>query len=45
MAAYKAPRFVKIVPESEIPMEMTLKVLKKDLKAKYLQQFESKIKE
>jgi len=45
MAHYKAPRLVKIVPESEIPMGMTLKVLKREIKAKFLPEFASRIKE
>ena len=35
MANYKAPRAIKIVDESDIPMGMTMKVLKKDLRVKY----------
>lgn len=45
MAAYKAPRMVKIIPESEIPMGMTLKVLKRELKQRYEQEFVSRLKE
>ncbi len=44
MAHYKAPRLVKIIPESEIPMGMTLKVLKRELKSKYLSEFSGRIK-
>jgi len=43
MANYKAPRSVKIVEEKDIPMGMTLKVLKKDLRVKYKDEFASRI--
>jgi len=43
MANYKAPRAVKIIPESEIPMGMTMKVLKKDLRLKYREEFQQRI--
>jgi len=43
MADYKAPRAIKIIPEAEIPLGMTLKVLKKDLRLKYQDEFAAKI--
>jgi len=39
MAFYKAPRAVKIVDEEEIPLGMTMKILKRELKEKYKDYF------
>lgn len=35
IASYKAPRIVKIIPISEMPYGMTLKIMKKDLRARF----------
>jgi acyl-CoA synthetase (AMP-forming)/AMP-acid ligase II len=43
MADYKAPRAVLIIPEAEIPMGMTMKVLKKDLRVKYQPELQARM--
>ena len=42
LAAYRAPREVKIIPAADMPYGMTLKVLKKDLKARYVSEYEKR---
>ena len=35
IATYKAPRIVRIIPWSEMPYGVTLKIMKKDLRARF----------
>jgi acyl-CoA synthetase (AMP-forming)/AMP-acid ligase II len=42
LAAYRAPREIKIIPAADMPYGMTLKVLKKDLKARYAPEYEKR---
>jgi len=35
IATYKAPRIVKIIPWSEMPYGVTLKIMKKDLRTRF----------
>ncbi len=35
IATYKAPRIVKIIPLSEMPFGVTLKIMKKDLRDRF----------
>jgi len=42
LAAYRAPREVKIIPAADMPYGMTLKVLKQDLKARYAPEYEKR---
>jgi acyl-CoA synthetase (AMP-forming)/AMP-acid ligase II len=42
IAAYKAPREIKIIPAADMPYGMTLKVLKKDLKARYIEEYRNR---
>jgi len=39
IASYKAPRFVRIIPIEEMPYGMTLKIMKKDLRERFVKEF------
>lgn len=39
IASYKAPRLVRIIPIEEMPYGMTLKIMKKDLRARFEEEF------
>ncbi len=39
LARYRAPRHVKIIPASEMPYGMTLKILKRKLRDRYLEEY------
>lgn len=42
IAAYRCPRDVKIIPAADMPYGMTMKVLKKNLKERYSQEYQSR---
>jgi len=45
LARYRAPRDVKIIPASEMPYGMTLKILKRKLRDRYLDEYTKKFAE
>jgi len=45
LARYRAPRDVKIIPASEMPYGMTLKILKRKLRDRYLDEYTKKFEE
>jgi long-chain acyl-CoA synthetase len=45
IAYYKAPRDIKIIPASEMPYGMTLKVLKRRLRERYLEEYRKRFQQ
>ena len=42
LARYRAPRDVKIIPASEMPYGMTLKILKRKLRDRYIDEYKQR---